>query len=218
MYVATPLSLTVTPPAPTLSAGQTLRLAATVPATGPLPASGYPVAYASSSPLVATVDSTGLVSALAFGKTRIWASAGTKSTQVDVTVTGPGVTVNIVAADTVKGTAVPTTDGYTLSCNFTWSATPTGTGLVRWGKWEESLDGTTFFSSGSNAFLQLAVSAGQTSQGIGTSGTGPVAATAAAVAAWNLTMRFHYAVNADVADYGNYATDYFVDHEFVCAP
>ena len=215
VYVATARSLSVAPSASTLSVGQQLTLVPTVSSTGPLPPSGYPVAYSTSSPLVASVSSTGVVTALGVGKTKISVSAGVITVNVPITVTGTGLTMNINAAASTPGIVQQSAQGYSLQCDFAWSASPTGTGVARWGKWEVSLDGVTFFDTGYNGFRAPTVAAGQTDLGVGASYSGPITPS---VAPWTLTMRFRYAENASDIDMYGFAPMITVDRSFVCAP
>jgi hypothetical protein len=193
-----------------------LTLNTTVTSTGPLPSSGFPVDYQVSSPLVATVSPTGVITGLGVGKTRIWANAWPVTTNVIATVSGPGLNVNIISADTTTGTVTQSSQGYSLSCSFIWSAAATGSGVALWGKWEISLDGVTFHNSGYNGFRAPSVAAGQTVVGLGDTESGPFTATATP---WYVIMRFHYGLNASSSDlYPGIATDVWVDRKMVCAP
>jgi hypothetical protein len=215
VYVATARALSVAPSAPTMSVGQQLSLVPTVSSTGPLPSSGYPVTYSSSSPLVATVSPAGVVTALGVGKTRIWATAGVITTVVPVTVTGQGLTMTITGAASSPGSVTQTAQGYQVTCNFAWSAAPTGSGVARWGKWAVSMDGVTFSETTYNGFRAPTVAAGQSALGMGASYSGPFKPT---LAPWTVTMRFRYAENASDVDMYGFATIITVDRAFVCTP
>ncbi len=80
------VSVTITAPSTTLSPGQTVRLTAQViDATGHvLP--NEPVTWSSSSPLVATVDPSGLVTAASVGATSIAARARGEQAVQDILV------------------------------------------------------------------------------------------------------------------------------------
>ena len=215
VYVATARSLAVAPSAATLTVGQQIPLVPTVSSTGPLPSSGYPVTYSSSSPLVATVSPAGVVTALGVGTTRIWVRAGVITTPVPVTVTGQGLTMIITGSATTPGSVTQTAQGYQLTCNFAWTAAPTGSGVARWGKWAVSTDGVSFYETTYNGFRAPTVAAGQTALGMGATYSGPVTPT---IAPWSVTMRFRYAENASDVDLYGFATMITVDRTFVCSP
>ena len=102
-----------------LSTGATAQLTAAVT---PSTATGT-VTWASSSPLIATVDANGRVSALKAGTTTITASVGKVTASVDVTVTASH--KNVVYASKPSGwnalyAYVYTGDGTTAKSNATW--------------------------------------------------------------------------------------------------
>ncbi|PKU90994.1 glycogen debranching protein [Bifidobacterium thermophilum] len=107
-----------------LSTGATAQLTATVT---PSTATGT-VTWASSSPLIATVDANGRVSALKAGTTTITASVGNVTASVDVTVTASqsgSETKNVVYASKPSGwnalyAYVYTGDGTSAKSNATW--------------------------------------------------------------------------------------------------
>lgn len=83
----TPASVTITPSAVTTAAGTKVQLTATVKDASGNTLSGQPVTWSTSAPTVATVDATGLVSALVAGSATITATDGTVHGQASVTVT-----------------------------------------------------------------------------------------------------------------------------------
>ena len=102
-----------------LSTGATAQLTAAVT---PSTATGT-VTWASSSPLIATVDANGRVSALKAGTTTITASVGKVTASVDVTVTASH--KNVVYASKPSGwnalyAYVYTGDGASAKSNATW--------------------------------------------------------------------------------------------------
>jgi alpha-amylase len=107
-----------------LNTGATAQLTAAVT---PSTATGT-VTWASSSPLIATVDANGRVSALKAGTTTITASVGNVTASVDVTVTANqsgSETKNVVYASKPSGwnalyAYVYTGDGTTAKSNATW--------------------------------------------------------------------------------------------------
>lgn len=107
-----------------LSTGATAQLTAAVT---PSTATGT-VTWASSSPLIATVDANGRVSALKAGTTTITASVGKVTASVDVTVTASQTgseTENVVYASKPSGwnalyAYVYTGDGTSAKSNATW--------------------------------------------------------------------------------------------------
>jgi uncharacterized protein YjdB len=80
-------NVSVSPSAPTIVVGGTTQLTATVTDVNGNPITSPNVTWSSSSPLVALVSSTGLVSALLPGTSTITATSGTKSGTSAVTVT-----------------------------------------------------------------------------------------------------------------------------------
>ncbi len=82
-----PTTITISPASATLqSLGETVRLAATVQDQNGQTMSGATVAWASSDPSVATVDASGLVTAVANGNAMVTATAGSASGSAAVTV------------------------------------------------------------------------------------------------------------------------------------
>ena|SRR5258705_3457362 len=115
----------------------------------------------------------------------------------------------------VLGALIDGGASYSVACDFAWSASPTGTGVARWGKWEVSFDGVTFYDMSYNGFRVPTVAAGQTDLGLGANFSGPVTPT---LAPWTLTMRFRYGENASDIDMYSFAPIITVDRTFVCAP
>jgi hypothetical protein len=76
----------VTPPADTLAEGQTVTLAASVVTQVGEPVTGETVTWGSSDAGVATVDGSGVVTAVAPGTTTITATAGVRSGQANIVV------------------------------------------------------------------------------------------------------------------------------------
>jgi hypothetical protein len=102
-----PASITVTSPSATVSVGGTVQLTAAVRDQAGNVMAGQPVAWSSADDAVATVGSTGLVSAASVGSVRITATSGAVSGFVDLDVTGvpcTGVHVGTLApGQTVNG-------------------------------------------------------------------------------------------------------------------
>jgi hypothetical protein len=216
IYVATPKSITVSPSAPSLSAGQQVTLIPTVTTTGPLPPSGFPATYQASSPLVATVSSAGVVTALGAGKTRIWVSAGTQQTEAIVTVTGPGLTLTLTGTSTIKGTITPYGASYYLECTFPMRMAASGSGTAIWGNEDWSYDGGPFKSYASSNWQTLSAGSSTTWNTIA---GGALAPTAAQVSGFTATVRYHYAVNASSSDYPRgIAPDFVITQTYTCQP
>src|SRR6266508_2568534 len=125
-------SVTVTPPSATIPQGQTLQLTATPIDTSGAPMTGQAVAWASSNGAVATVNNSGLVSALAAGSATITATSEGQSGSAGVTVTPVPVasvavnppTASILVGQTAQLTATPKdASGNTLSGRVvTWGS------------------------------------------------------------------------------------------------
>jgi uncharacterized protein YjdB len=79
-------TVTVTPPTPNVTAGQTVQLTATLKDAAGNVLTGRVVTWASSNVLIATVNSSGLVSTLLKGTVTITATSETKSGTSNVTV------------------------------------------------------------------------------------------------------------------------------------
>jgi uncharacterized protein YjdB len=113
----------VTPPAPTLLAGETVQLTAVVrDATGAI-VSGTPVMWRSTDSLRAAVTTAGLVTGVAAGSALIVATAADRSDTATVTVSAPACQV---AGPAWANAAFPTQDGV-FTARF--DATPAGAGL-----------------------------------------------------------------------------------------
>src|SRR6266498_3244983 len=108
-------SVTVTPPSAVIPQGQTLQLTATPNDAAGTPIAGRAVAWASSNGAVATVNNSGLVSALAAGSATITATSEGQSGSAAVTVTPLPVasvavspaTASILVGQTVQLTGTP---------------------------------------------------------------------------------------------------------------
>lgn len=219
VYVATPRDVTVSPATLSLAAGQQGTLTAAVSSTGPLPLGGYPVQYVVTSPLVASVSPSGVVTALGAGTTRVHVNAWAKSATAMVTVTGPGLTLTLSGTSTVKGTLKPyDATSYYLSCSIPLTMTATGAGTARWGREEWSTNGGPFVSvPSSNTFSPLTAGASMIWKAYF---NGTPAPTAAQVEGFTATAKFHYAVNASMSDYpwGSFVQDYVVTQTYGCQP
>jgi uncharacterized protein YjdB len=139
-------SVAVSPATATVLAGNTVQLAATPKAADGDPLAGRTVTWTSSNPAVATVNSSGLVTAVAAGTVTITATCEGKSGTATITVTTvpvASVTVapssaNLQVSQTVQLTATPKdASGNPLSGRVvTWAtssaavATVSGSGLV----------------------------------------------------------------------------------------
>src|SRR5207247_4474848 len=92
-------SVEVTPATASVQAGQTVQLTATPRDAGGTPLSGRTVTWSSSTPAVATVSSSGLVSGVTPGSATITATSEGKSGTSSVTVTNvPVATVEVTPA------------------------------------------------------------------------------------------------------------------------
>lgn len=216
LYVATPTAVTISPKTASLEAGQQATFTSSATATGPLPPSGFPVGYASTSPLVATVSPSGVVTAVAAGKTRIFATAGLKQDTAIVTVSGPGLTLSLTGPTTLKGTITMSDGKYYLGCTFPMTMSATGTGSVIWGKEDWSINGGPFASySARDPRTMLAGSSLVWTTYTG----GPLMADASQLTTVTTVVRTHYAVNASYFDYVNrFADDQVLTTTYVCTP
>ncbi|MGQ0647475.1 MAG: beta strand repeat-containing protein [Gemmatimonadaceae bacterium] len=79
-------SLSITPSSGALLVGQSLQLTAMIRDAAGAPLAGYATAWSSSAPAVATVSSTGLVTALTAGRATITATSEGKSSSASITV------------------------------------------------------------------------------------------------------------------------------------
>lgn len=79
-------SVSITPPTGSLYTGQTLQLAATARDSAGTALTGRPVVWRSTVPTVATINSTGLVTAVAGGTTSIIATVGDKEATAAISV------------------------------------------------------------------------------------------------------------------------------------
>ncbi len=145
---ARPTTITISPASATLqSLGETVRLAATVQDQNGQTMSDAAVAWASGDPSVATVDASGLVTAVANGSTTVTASTGAISATVGVTVeqrpasvdVGPATSTLASVGDTVRLSAqvldaklnpVGAVEGVTWSSDDPSVATVDADGLV----------------------------------------------------------------------------------------
>ena len=147
VVVPAPTTVAVTPDTVALTAlGQTMQLAAEVLDQAGRVMEGEPVAWSSAETMVATVDSTGLVTAAGSGATTITATAGSASGEAVVTVmqsagsvvVSPAV-ATVALGDTVRLTAeVFDENGHLVAgAEFSWAssdvsvATVDASGLVR---------------------------------------------------------------------------------------
>ena len=80
-------SVTVAPPAATVTVGGSARLYATVRDSAGQPVTGYGVTWGSDAPAIASVDQTGLVLGVAVGQTTVWAAAEGQSGSATIIVT-----------------------------------------------------------------------------------------------------------------------------------
>src|SRR5207253_1403744 len=133
-------SVEVTPATASVQAGQTVQLTATPKDAGGAPLSGRTVTWSSSTPAVATVSSSGLVSGVTPGSATITATSEGKSGTSSVTVTNvPVATVEVTppsasvqAGQTVQLTGTPRdAGGNPLSGRtVTWSSSNTAVATV----------------------------------------------------------------------------------------
>ena len=125
----------VTPAESSIELLETIQLAATMQDAAGNPLTGRAVTWSSSTPLVATVSATGLVTGVNAGSSTITATSETKSGTAAITVlAGPGIPVDSVAitplsasaavGETVQFTATPLdSDGKAVSGKtVTWSS------------------------------------------------------------------------------------------------
>jgi trimeric autotransporter adhesin len=80
-------TITLTPPTVSVREGSSVTLSARATTVDGQPATGQTIFWSSSTPSVATVSRTGVVTALSAGETRVAASAGGRSATVPITVT-----------------------------------------------------------------------------------------------------------------------------------
>jgi uncharacterized protein YjdB len=216
VYVATLTSFTLSPATLSIPVGNQSTLTTTSTTVGPLPPSGWSVGWTSSSPLVATVSSTGVVNAVGVGKTRIGASAADKYQTMVITVTGTPPTLTFTTPDTLQGTVIGTTSGYILDCLHTIKVTVTGPGVVVGTEVWQSIDGGPYNWTGVSSW-------GQYSQGVAANDlvilnrSAPVASPAQ-LTARTIGMQYHYSYNADYNDLKTLATDYVSTVNLVCKP
>ena len=133
-------SVVLTPPTNTLTVGQTVQLsAATKDASGNV-LTGHTISWSSSSTAIATVSSSGLVTAISAGPATIFASSESKTGSATITVNTVPVnlvtltppTSTILVGQTLQLAAV-TTDagGHTLTGRtIAWASTATGVATV----------------------------------------------------------------------------------------
>jgi trimeric autotransporter adhesin len=218
IYVAQVNSFSVTPAAMSLPVGTQGNFTVAMTTTGPLPPGGWPIAWPSSSPLVATVSPAGVVTAHGVGKTKIGSAVSIKYQSEIVTVTGPPPNIVLSGADTVKGTIVQGSQGYSLSCATSTSVSMTGPGEVRWTGTQASIAGSPFAPVG-GGFQYAVLTAGVVPPPYQHVFASPApVATSGAVTAFTVGLQFHYALNADLADIGSLADDYYVARSIVCIP
>ena len=133
-------SVSVTPATTTLvSIGATAQLSASVRDEGGSPISGATTTWASSSAAVATVNATGLVTAVSNGTATITVTSGGASGTATVTVNQQAATITvapsvdtIVAGSSLTLTATATDAGGTViaSPSFTWSSSDAAVAAV----------------------------------------------------------------------------------------
>src|SRR5205823_1701913 len=133
-------SVDVTPPSASVQAGQTVQLTGTPRDAGGTPLSGRTVTWSSSTPAVATVSSSGLVSGVTPGSATITATSEGKSGTSTITVTPVPVasvevtpaTASVQGGQTVQLTGTPKdADGAPLSGRtVTWSSSNTAVATV----------------------------------------------------------------------------------------
>ncbi|HSU14621.1 Ig-like domain-containing protein [Longimicrobium sp.] len=117
VYVAAPVFaeagwVSVTPIAPSLAVGETQRMEGVLRGVTGRAAAGPPVRWWSSNPAVATVDSAGLVTALAEGAATITATSGDRAGRAELLVTAdPAVTwPTLVSFEVLPGTVLAEVD------------------------------------------------------------------------------------------------------------
>ena len=139
-------SVTVTPSSRTLTVGQTVTLSATARDAGGSVISGAPITWSSSDAAIATVSSSGVVSAVGAGTATITATSGTASGTATITVNNPVVHHIIITpanprvdeGKTIQltATAYDSNNNVIPGITFTWTssntnrATVSSTGLV----------------------------------------------------------------------------------------
>ena len=115
-------SVTVSPAASTVTVGQTLQLSATMKDASNNTLTGRTATWVTSSPAVATVSASGLVTAVAAGTATITATSEGKSGTAAITVQAP-----VVAnPGTVSNLAVPGTTDTSVTLSFTEVSDGTG--------------------------------------------------------------------------------------------
>ena len=143
---APPASVTVSPSSGTLTVGQTVTLGATVRDAAGNVIAGAMVTWSSSDAAIATVSSSGVVSAVAAGTATITATSGTASGTATITVTNPAVHHIVITPSNpqvkerqtiqLTATAYDSNNNVIPGVTFTWTsantnrATVSSTGLV----------------------------------------------------------------------------------------
>ena len=136
-----PTTITISPASATLqSLGETVRLAATVQDQNGQTMSGATVAWTSGDPSVATVDASGLVTAVANGTTSVTATAGSASASTAVTVdqvlaglvVEPSVDTLWALGDTLRLSAEATdANGHVVpGAEFAWASSDSSVAIV----------------------------------------------------------------------------------------
>jgi trimeric autotransporter adhesin len=216
VYVANLTSFTLSPATLSIPVGDESALTTTSTTTGPLPPTGWPMSWTSSSPLVATVSATGVVRAIGVGKTKIGVSASDKYETAVITVTGTPPTLSLSTPDTLKGEIIATTSGYILDCLHTIKVTVSGPGVVVGTDVYQSIRGAPYEWTGIGSW-------GQYSEGVPArdlvklNRSGPVASPALLTPS-SIGMQFHYSFNSSFFDLETLATDYVATLNFVCTP
>ena len=133
-------SVTVTPTTRSLTVGQTFTLTATARDAGGTVISGAPITWTSSNTAVATVSTSGVVTAVAAGSASIDATSGTASGTATITVTNaPLHHILVTPANPrikIGQTVQMTATGYDANNNvipgitFTWTSSNTGKATV----------------------------------------------------------------------------------------
>ena len=217
VYVATLTSFTLSPATLSIPAGSQSTLTTTMTTVGPMPPSvNWSIGWSSSSPLVATVSPTGVVTAIGVGKTRIGATAAGRGETMVVTVTGTPPTLTLSTPDTLQGTVIASTAGYILDCLHKIKVTVTGPGVVVGTEVWQSIDGGPYNWTGISSW-------GQYSQGVPSNDLVILNRSAAVASPAQLTertisMQYHYAFNADFSDVKTLATDNVTTVNMVCKP
>jgi hypothetical protein len=126
-----------------MSVGDKATFTATV-STFPTGETSWPVRWSSSSSMVASVDTAGVVTALRVGKTQLRASAGQMTALATVTVTGTALVVEMSGPDSLVGTVQQDDFGYFLLCKFPpLTVSASGDGTAQWWDFYESINGAT---------------------------------------------------------------------------